>query len=249
MKKGSYGKITAFHVNTDLGLFTLRLSQAVVSKNIVQQERIDEFAIDPIHKSSISDKTNQDAETGSAADPSRKLAKMKSIEYLHQNVLLHKEWLDSNGTSGSPLSLEDCDFLEANLSNHDLREVAFRCVNFDHGNFTNTDLYKAILCGSSFNSACFNEANLQKANFDSACMAKALLTNIKAARASFAEANLLGVNFQNADLRKAFFYGADLREASFQGANVSDANFQGAKLSLDTLDGAIGIELAKGLTW
>ena len=44
-----------------------------------------------------------------------------------------------------------------------------------------------------------------------------------------------------------FFYGADLREASLQGANVSDANFQGAKLSLDTLDGAIGIDLVKGL--
>jgi hypothetical protein len=105
-------------------------------------------------------------------------------------LVLHKQWLDSNGTQGERLD----------LSNKDLSGLHFEIIVREPLSFHRTDLRCADFSGTKLAGACFNGANLREANFRNADFTYAILSG----------ADLTGADMEGTDLTLAYTKGAIL---------------------------------------
>ena len=142
---------------------------------------------------------------------------------------------DSSGSqppwypNGSNMNFTGVDFSGMNLSNANMENTNLNGVNFTNTNLTGSSLFQAS--GSNITG--------QKANFTNADLWTAILENSDFTSAIFTSADAPSSSFQNSNLTSANFYGADLSQANFQGANLTGANFNNANIGGAQFYGAI----------
>ena len=121
------------------------------------------------------------------------------------------------------------DFNHANFTGSNLKSSQLAYVHFVEANLQEVNLERAHLYGANFQRAHLYGANLQDANLQDANLQDANLER----------ANLRGADLEGADLQRADLEGADLRGADLRGADLRGADLQGADLEGADLEGAI----------
>lgn len=137
-----------------------------------------------------------------------------------QLVEKHTRWMQTSGTEGERLVLQDVDLRQCVLKGKDLSESQLQGCIFDGLDINSTVLVGADLTGAKLSGVKGMAANLTRAN----------LTGVYAEGAVFAGANLAQSKCQDAQFSNANFMGATFREALLQGANFSFANLAGVDL-------------------
>lgn len=110
------------------------------------------------------------------------------------------------------VSLENIDFLSADLRNVDLSFTKLQGAHLQNANLQGANLQYAKLEGAKLRRADLRRAHLQNANLQKANL---LAANLQSA-------NLKDTNLEDADLRGAKLEGAYLRGANLHGANLQD---------------------------
>ena len=125
----------------------------------------------------------------------------------------HKDWVLSEGKSGTRADLSNANLYGANLSN-------------------------ATLSNARLGNANLRDANLLEANLSNAYLSEAILSNAHVFHANLSHAWLSGANLSNAYLKDADLRNAMLLEANLSNADLSDADLSGAELPLADLSEA-----------
>ena len=123
----------------------------------------------------------------------------------------HKEWVDTNGISGSR-----ADFHRADLKDKDLSHAKLKLAIFSGANLANVDFSHAWLDGAYFRGANIRYADLQYASLFHADMYKADLSHAK-----MTNANLEYVDFTDAYMEDVCLYRANLANSIIDKAKMS----------------------------
>ena len=120
------------------------------------------------------------------------------------------------------------------LSYLDISGCILHVRDFNHANFTGSNLKSSQLAYVHFVEANLQEVNLERAHLYGANFQRAHLYG-----ANLQDANLQDANLERANLRGADLEGADLQRADLEGADLRGADLQGADLEGADLEGAI----------
>tara|TARA_B100000315_G_C14582441_1_gene591208 strand:- start:479 stop:1129 length:651 start_codon:yes stop_codon:yes gene_type:complete len=159
---------------------------------------------------------------------------MPSTGYAHPAMIKkmlasHALWLNTYGLVG-----KRANFMEMDLSGHNMIHVELAFAELRISNLSNIDLRWANLCnatlsGSNFSGADLGEANLIEATLTAAYLNGTDLTGANLKGASLAMADLSGASLRFANLTNADLSGADLREVDLTGAILDGTNLQSAR--------------------
>ena len=141
----------------------------------------------------------------------------------------HALWLDTHGLEG-----KRANFMEMDLSGHNMIHVELAFAELRISNLSNIDLRWANLCnavlsGSNFSGADLGEADLSGATLTAAYLNGADLTGANLRGASLAMADLSGASLRFADLTNADLSGADLRQVDMTGAVLDGTKLQSSR--------------------
>ncbi len=127
------------------------------------------------------------------------------------------------------------EFIRADLSGTDLREINFSLANLAGSEFLRSDLRWALLSNADLNGADLrgaklNSADLKSANLSGADVREAELRGVDLSASNLSQANLSATDLSEADLTGAKLEGATLAKANLRWTNLTGANLRGADL-------------------
>ena len=137
---------------------------------------------------------------------------------------------DFSGEDLSHLSLTKGMFINANLSEADMRFSDFERTRFSGSLFRLANLSNATLTEARLDGADFTGANLQKTQLYKADLKNACLRGCDLMRANLQQACLVGVDLRGAMMQGVILHGADLRNFNLEGSNMQGANLEGANM-------------------
>jgi BTB/POZ domain-containing protein KCTD9 len=141
---------------------------------------------------------------------------------------------DFSGEDLSHMSITKGCFINADLSDSDLRFSDFEKTRFSGALFRSANLSNASFTEAKMDGVDLTGANLQKAQLYKCDLKNACLCKADLMRANLQEANLTGTDLRGSNLQGVILHGADLR-----GFNLESSNLQGANLECADLRGAI----------
>jgi len=146
------------------------------------------------------------------------------------------------GASWANVTIEGCDFSEADLSNISLSGscpgIRLQGSLLTNARVDRVNLYGAVLTGADLRDASFVGAVLEEAECSQANFFNTTCRDAKAAGAVFENAVCLGVDFRNAALDGASFDGCQARVADFRSAVLTGSSFRKADLGESDFTGA-----------
>ncbi len=160
------------------------------------------------------------------------LAQEDQQHFVKKTLWLHKQWVESGGTSGKRLVVhEDIDvgnFASMNLDGVNLEKAHLEGVSFYASTLRGANLKRAYLEGCRFANVDLTGANLENANLQGA---------------SFKNASLVQANLRVTSLNSVYFGAAHL-----EGADFTDADFGESKPSFYSarVDNKTKIDLPPG---
>lgn len=145
------------------------------------------------------------------------------------------------GADLSSFCLEDCTFVECDLSLAVVKGTAFKTVHFERCKLEGVNFFE---CCQTALSVSFTECNLRYASFSGLPLRKTNFQNCCLREAVFTRADLAGSHFDQCDLARAVFLHTHLGKADFSTAYHfvldPDANFvRQAKFSVYGLPGLL----------
>lgn len=163
------------------------------------------------------------------------------IQKLAEKLSAHKVWLDSLGTKGRKLTLDEADFRNMDLTEYQLEQAYLILCHFDYINLNRKDFSSSLLCSSTFISTRLKGADFCKSNLSYADFTNAKMHNVRLADCECIETIFRGAELSNANLIGVLFDNTDLRDAN---ADVRLSTFEGVLLKGATITGMNGLEEA-----
>lgn len=166
------------------------------------------------------------------------------IQKLAEKLSAHKVWLDSLGTKGRKLTLDEADFRNMDLTQYQLEQAYLISCHFDYINLNRKDFSSSLLCSSTFISTRLKGADFCKSNLSYADFTNAKMHNVWLADCECIETIFRGADLSNANLIGVLFDNTDLRDANLSYADVRLSTFEGVLLKGATITGMNGLEEA-----